>query len=91
YDVTKVKLADISKTKNCSLARINKLELRKRGISKVVTVAYSEENGRPPLVQNGGLRPINGTISYLPPLFGLMLSGYVIKRLIDDVKDEGKI
>ncbi|MDQ5920672.1 MAG: tRNA threonylcarbamoyladenosine dehydratase, partial [Pseudomonadota bacterium] len=53
YDVTKVKLADISKTKMCSLARIIRLELRKSGISKGVTVAYSEENGRPPLVQNG--------------------------------------
>lgn len=83
YDVSKVKLADISKTKMCSLARIIRLELKKQRIIKGVMVVYSEESGRMPLVQNNGLRPINGTISYLPPLFGLMLSGYVLKHLID--------
>ncbi|MBP9742009.1 MAG: tRNA threonylcarbamoyladenosine dehydratase [Burkholderiales bacterium] len=84
YDVTKIKLADISKTKMCSLARIIRLELKKQRIIKGVMVVYSEEPGRMPLVQNNGLRPINGTISYLPPLFGLMLSGYVLKHLIDN-------
>ncbi len=83
YDVTKVKLADISKTKMCSLARVIRTGLKKHGILKGVTVVYSEEHGSMPLVQNKGLRPINGTISYLPPLFGLMLSGFVLKKLID--------
>jgi tRNA threonylcarbamoyladenosine dehydratase len=84
YDVTKVKIADISKTKMCNLARIIRLGLKARGILKGVTVVYSEEHrASPPLVQNNGHRPINGTISYLPPLFGLMLAGYVLKKLID--------
>ncbi len=84
YDVTQVKIADISKTKMCGLARVMRLKLKANGILKGVPVAYSEEPRKsPPLVQEKGLRPVNGTISYLPPLFGLMLSGYVLKKLID--------
>ncbi len=83
YDVTKVRLADISKTKMCSLARVIRLGLKKRGIIKGLTVVYSEEERKAqPLLQDGS-RPINGTISYLPPLFGLMLAGHVIKSLIE--------
>jgi tRNA A37 threonylcarbamoyladenosine dehydratase len=84
YDVTKVKIADISKTKMCKLAKIIRLKLKAKGIKKGLLVAYSEEiRAAPPLEQAIGLRPINGTISFLPPLFGLMLSGHVIKHLID--------
>lgn len=87
YDVTKVQLADISKTKMCSLARIVRLGLKDRGITKGVIVAFSEEPRiNAPLQQEKGLRPINGTISYLPPLFGLMLAGHVLKKLIDKSK-----
>lgn len=86
YDVTKVKIADISKTKMCSLARVIRNGLKKCGITKGVMVAYSEEPGSKPLVREKGLRPINGTISYLPPMFGLMLSGFVLKKLIDSSK-----
>ena len=84
YDVTKVKIADISQTKMCGLARVIRLGLKDRGIVKGVPVAYSEESRKaPPLVQDKGVRPINGTISYLPPLFGLLLAGHVLKNLID--------
>lgn len=82
YDVTKVKLADISKTKQCALARNIRLGLCNRGIKKGIMTVYSEEAGSKPLLQGNGLRPINGTISYLPGLFGLMIAGYVIKELI---------
>ena len=30
----------------------------------------------------GRARAVNGTISYMPPLFGLMLAGEVIRRLL---------
>ena len=83
YDVRHVKIADISKTKMCALARVIRLGLKKHGITKGVTVVFSDEPGSSPLVQGKGLRPINGTISFLPPLFGLMLVGFVLKKLID--------
>lgn len=82
-DVTKVKMADISKTSRCALARNIRLRLRKLRINKGLRVIYSEEEAyaKPLLNPNGG-RPVNGTISYLPALFGIMLGGVVIKDLI---------
>lgn len=82
-DVTKVKLDDISKTKSCALARNIRLRLRESRIKKGLMVVYSEEEqfSKPLLNPNGG-RPINGTISYLPALFGIMLAGKVLQDLI---------
>jgi tRNA A37 threonylcarbamoyladenosine dehydratase len=31
----------------------------------------------------GRARSVNGTISYMPPLFGLMLAGAVVKALLE--------
>lgn len=82
-DVTKVQIADISKTKVCALARNIRLRLRELGVHKGLKVVYSEEEryAKPVGNPNGG-RPINGTISYLPALFGIMLSGFVLQELI---------
>lgn len=82
-DVGKVKIADISKTTVCALARNIRLRLRQAGINKGLKVVYSEEipYNKPLKLESGG-RPVNGTISYLPALFGIMLSGIVIKDLI---------
>ena len=82
-DVTKAQIADISKTSTCGLARLVRLRLRERGIRRGVKVVYSTEKGADPLIQEGASRPINGTVSYLPALFGIMLSGVVLKEFID--------
>lgn len=82
-DVTKAKLADISKTQVCALARNIRLRLRKMGVKKGLTVVYSEEEPfAKPLANPAGGRPTNGTISYLPALFGIMLAGKVLQGLI---------
>jgi tRNA A37 threonylcarbamoyladenosine dehydratase len=82
-DVTKAKLADISKTQVCALARNIRLRLRKMGIKKGLTVVYSEEEPfAKPLANPAGGRATNGTISYLPALFGIMLAGKVLQELI---------
>ena len=86
YDISKVKLGDISKTSMCGLARIVRHKLKQQGIFKGVTVVYSTESGLPPLTQERPLRPINGTISYLPPMFGLMLAGHVLRQLILSIR-----
>ncbi len=84
-DVSKVKIGDISKTTVCALARNIRLKLRSAGIHKGLKVVYSEETPfNKPLTVIGGGRPVNGTISYLPALFGIMLSGVVIKDLINN-------
>lgn len=86
-DPTRIKLADISKTCMCPLAAVMRKRLRKRGIAKGVLTVFSDEAGRDPLPPQpvegrGRARAVNGTISYMPPLFGLMLAGAVVQCLI---------
>lgn len=86
-DPSRIRLADISKTSMCALAAVMRKRLRKRGIAKGVLTIFSDEPGRAPLPPQpvegrGRARAVNGTISYMPPLFGLMLAGAVVRRLI---------
>ena len=86
-DPTRIRVADISKTEMCPLAAVMRKRLRKRGIAKGVLTVFSDEPGRAPLppqpVEGRGRdRAVSGTISYMPPLFGLMLAGVVVQRLI---------
>lgn len=86
-DPTRVKVSDIAETEVDPLARVARKRLRKRGVDGGVLVVWSDEPGRPPRppepVSQGRARAVNGTISYLPPLFGLMLAGVVVKQLLD--------
>jgi tRNA A37 threonylcarbamoyladenosine dehydratase len=86
-DVTRVRVSDISKTEVDPLAAIVRKRLRKRGVHKGVLCAWTDETGAAPLppeeVSHGRARAVNGTISYMPPLFGLMLAGAVVKRLLE--------
>ncbi|NCS65518.1 MAG: tRNA threonylcarbamoyladenosine dehydratase [Hydrogenophilales bacterium CG03_land_8_20_14_0_80_62_28] len=85
-DPSRIKLADISKTQVCPLAREVRHRLKRQGIETGILTVYSDESGRPPrppeATSHGRARAVNGTISYLPPLFGLMLAGAVIQRLL---------
>jgi tRNA A37 threonylcarbamoyladenosine dehydratase len=82
-----IKLTDISRTDMCPLARqMRKLLLKHHGIRRGILVVYSDEHPSPPLppqpTSQGRPRAVNGTISYMPPLFGFMLAGAVIKQLL---------
>ncbi len=86
-DPSKIKLADISKTEMCPLARIMRKRLHKLGIRRGILTVFSNEQPAQPLPPvavdgPGRARAINGTISYMPALFGLMLAGEVIHRLL---------
>ncbi len=74
-DPTKFKVADISETSVCPMARKIRKELRKNGIEKGVKVVFSTEtplkNHHPP-----------GSISFVPPVMGLIMAGEVINHLI---------
>ncbi len=88
-DPRKIKIDDISKTEMCPLAK----QMRKRlsrhyGLRKGVLTVFSDEQPRAPLPPQpvdgpGRARAVNGTISYMPPLFGMMLAGAVIKALLE--------
>ncbi|MCK5826314.1 MAG: tRNA threonylcarbamoyladenosine dehydratase [Desulfuromusa sp.] len=85
-DPTQIKVADISATKKCRLARTIRKELRKRGIEKDIKVVYSTEEFHPLTGSDAAERnPILGSSSYLPPLFGLTMAGVVIQDLIGEI------
>ena len=86
-DPSRIKIADISKTEVCPLARLIRLRLRRENIYKPLLTVYSDEGGSAPLPPQpvegpGRARAVNGTISYMPALFGFMLAGAVINRLL---------
>lgn len=89
-DPSKIKLADISKTHGCALARNMRQRLKKQGISKGVMTVFSEEIPMPPgpmeEIEGARGRVVNGTASYMPGIFGLMLAGFVIQTLAVDAK-----
>lgn len=88
-DVTQVKVTTLNQTKGCALARELRAMLRHLGMRTNYPVVYSPEIPRPPLPHQpvtdgppGRPRAVNGTIAYLPALFGMMLAGVVVQRLL---------
>ena len=87
-DPSRIKIADISKTDMCPLARqMRKRLLKHHDIRRGILTVYSDEHPRDPLppepTSQGRPRAVNGTISYMPPLFGYTLAGAVINRLLE--------
>lgn len=82
-DPTKLAICDISKTSNDPLARVMRRECRKRGIPSLTVLSSTE--APLPLRSTAGeeaSRPrALGTVSYLPPIMGQMIAGYVICQL----------
>lgn len=74
-DPTRFKVSDISKTQVDPLARVIRLELRKRGINHL-KVVFSDEI---PINPTGERTP--GSISFVPSVVGLILGSEVIKDL----------
>ena len=73
---TQFKIADISKTSTCPLAKVMRKRLRDIGIEHL-PVVFSEEK---PVPREGVL----GTLSYVPGSAGLCLAGYVIRSIAGD-------
>ena len=85
-DVNKVLIRDISKTKECFLARKIRKDLRKDGINKGVRCVFSTEiqNEKSLMLTDGThfKKSYYGTVSYMPALFGLYAASEVIKKVI---------
>ena len=84
------KIADISKTKVCPLAKAMRLELKRMGI-KNVKVLYSEEEPvfefdevalQKVRAENPERRSVPGSVAFVPSVAGLTIAGEVIKDLI---------
>ena len=69
------KISDIYKTKTCPLCRVMRRELKKRNI-KSLKVLYSEEEP----IKTDSRTP--SSISFVPPVAGLMIAGEVIKDIL---------
>ena len=87
-DATAFRVADISKTSGCALARIMRKECAKRGL-KGVKVVYSQElplepqseEASEPLAEGSSRRSLPGSTSFVPGVAGLIMAGEVIKDL----------
>lgn len=82
---TAFEVTDIYKTSVCPLAKVMRTELKKRKIKKL-KVVYSKELPLKPEEseeKNENRRQIPGSVSFVPPVVGLIIAGEVIKDLTD--------
>lgn len=81
-------IADISKTSVCPLCKVMRKELKARGIQHL-KVLYSKEkpvdvSGRELEEDAGRRRSIPGSVSFVPPVAGLLIAGEVIRDLLEE-------
>ena len=81
-DPTAFKVADISKTSVCPLARVMRRELKKRGIERVKVVYSEEEPKDSKAIDKESGKTIPASIAFVPSVAGLIIAGEVIKDLI---------
>ena len=84
-DPTAFRVADITETAVCPLARIMRKELKKRGIEHL-KVVYSREKPLTPTEKpvpgaEKGRRDVPGSVAFVPPVAGLILAGEVVRDL----------
>ena len=84
-DPSQVRIADISKTQNCALAKAVRKRLRTLGVNKGIDAVFSTEMANPDAVievdDEQCKRTTTGTISYMPALFGCFLSAHVLRNI----------
>lgn len=101
-DPSQLRIGDISETSIDPLARVMRRELKKRGIIKGLKVVYSQEMPLKPLqtgmdckseciCPSGDAhcsvkRSIPGSISFVPPVAGMLMASEVVRDLLADKK-----
>ena len=85
-DPLAVKIADISKTYNCGLARAVRSKLKKLGIVKGIKTVFSDETVPENAIfaytdEHGFNHSMTGTIPYIVAIFGCILASEVIKNI----------
>ncbi len=88
------KIADLEDTSVCPLCRVMRRELKKRGIPHL-KVLYSREmpvdvKGRKTGEDPGTRRSVPGSISFVPPVAGLLIAGEVIRELAGYGTEQGE-
>lgn len=85
-DPTRVEVVDISKTHHCPLAHMLRKRLHKIGIRKGFKAVFSAEppiEGSMILCNEQNKKSNVGTISYLPPTFGIAAASVVVRFLLE--------
>lgn len=93
-DPSRVRVATLNQTSRCGLAREMRKTLKRLGGRLDYPVVYSDEEaikGLPHQPVGGDVpgrpRAVNGTISYMPAIFGLTLAAYVVRSLLANPKE----
>lgn len=79
----RLKVTDIYKTEVCPLAKVMRSELRKRNITDVKAV-FSDEVPLTPLCED---KRTPASISFVPPVAGMLIAAEVIKDLLKSAPD----
>jgi tRNA A37 threonylcarbamoyladenosine dehydratase len=87
-DPRAMRVARLDEVQGCGLARVLRRRLRRAGASTDFPVVYSTEAPRKPAphrptADGSQPRAVNGTISYMPNLFGHVVAGEIIRRLLE--------
>jgi tRNA A37 threonylcarbamoyladenosine dehydratase len=89
-DPTQIRTGDLMDTTICKLAKQLRRHVRKRDVGRGIQTVYSIEPAITPLppqaVERGRPTAVNGTVSYMPSLFGLTLAGLAANALIGDAR-----
>lgn len=81
---TKLEVTDIYKTSVCPLAKVMRKELKSRNIDKL-KVVYSKEEPvklKEEQKENTHIKQVNGSISFVPSVAGLIIASEVVKDII---------
>ena len=82
-DPTLFRVSDISKTSVCPLCRVMRRELKARGINHLKVVWSPEQPIKPgETVEESSRRALPGSMSFVPPVAGMIMAGEIIKDLI---------
>jgi tRNA A37 threonylcarbamoyladenosine dehydratase len=85
YDPSAIRVADISETNFCNLARMLRKKLHKLGVNKGFAAVYSPEVVDKDLIVRGSDESNKassvGTMSYMPAAFGIVCASVVIREL----------
>lgn len=80
-DPTRFEVTDVYKTSVCPLAKVMRKELRARNINKLKVVYSKEEPIK--FHENIKRKQVPGSISFVPSVAGLIISGEVVKDIIN--------